>query len=1250
MNFSDLVIALRLNISQFTDAMRTVRQQAQRLSSVMAQASTAGSADALIQGYTTLNDRLHRVGLGLRDIARISSGIVVSQTFYGITRSVNDATNALWEFNESLDYARVSYSALFNDSDLAGDFLTTLQQFSVDTIFEYSDLEKMSRKLLAYGIEYKNLMYIVEGLTNIGTMSGDSAALERLAVAIGQINAKGVLQAEEVRQLVNAYAPMHDILRDRFGLTDEDFENLGDLRLPADKVINAIVEYANQEFGAVSDAAMLTITGLNNRIVDSLKVMGADMIAPFTTFYKSLAKYIAEQLSSIYDIYKTSGLGGVFEYLVPSEEWQARLRQLVANLKNFIATVTAHFATMWPVISQVFGGILDAANMLLAVMNAVASGVTAAMQSISGNTPVLNILTRALIVAASAWVLFRLQALASAAVAGVRAIILGVAQAVLFLSRAIMTSPILSLFVLLGAVMIGVAANASSAENAITKLLNTLNSYSAGGNTADDVLQVTDVVDEGTTNSEQFWESMKDGADSAADAADGAGDAANKAAKAAKGLLSFDEVFKLPEKSSSGAGAGAGDLAGGLDGIGDLADVLGGLGSALIPEIPDLSSYASDFISSLYNDLWAAMKSIASGGATGALIGGLVGFAIGGLVTKTMAGAFTGAKWGAKIGAIAGAGFAAFWTDTYNEMEASLTKIAVSGAIGTLIGGLTGMVIGAFATRTLDGALLGAKLGAAIGTFIGAGVGGFWAMATEEMSHAIEGIAVGSATGMLIGALTGLLIGAFSTRTLAGALTGAKYGATIGTLAGGALVGIMSTFEDSLKERIAAIAWGGAEGMLISGLTGMLLGAFVTKSLKGALTGAKLGSSLGGLLGAGLEGFFGDAEESITANLEGLFSSVSAASYGALIGGLVGMIAGAIIGAFAGGVGALPGAKAGATIGAGIGGWVAMLVTYLQNSGVIDAFAEWLGSIWATIANWFAGVGRDIAEWSGKFFGGIAQWFRDVWSHVETWFANLKLSFKNWWDKLTDIQTWKDGWESVKQWFANVWSSISNWFIGLKEDFVNWWNNLTIVQNWRAGWHTISEWFTKLFSDISHWFTTTKNNIKTWWNNLFDPKTWKSGWDSIKSWFSDLFKDIRDWFRSIGSSISNWWDGLWDDKEVSVSSSVGSRNGGRTGSFALAAHAKGGIFNREHIARFAEGDKAEAVIPLEDNVAMRPFVNAISDGILQGLLPSMSSGSNTGSLPPMYVGTLIADERGIKELYKKFELIEAKELARKGLA
>lgn len=1309
MQFSDLVIGLKLNLADFNRAMTGVRREVQRFSSSLAQASVQGSAAELVRGYTSLNDRLRQVRLSLSDIARITSGIMISQTFYSGVHAIQSATQALWDFNTAIDYAQVSYGALFNSADIATDFLDTLQQFSVDTIFEYTDLEKMSRKLLAYGIEYENLMYIIEGLTNIGTLSGDSAALDRLAVALGQINAKGRLQAEEIRQLTNAYAPMYEILQNEFGLTKDDLGSIGDLALPAADVINAIVDYANEKFGGVADAAMLTITGLNNRIVDSLKVLGADIIKPLTTFYKSMTVAISDQLSTIHDVYTKSGLSGVFEHLVPNEAVRTRLKQLIANFKNFVAQIIYTFSVLKPYLSQLFLGLLDVLNLFIAGFNTAAAMVTGAIQAIGSNTPLLNLLTRALIVAAGAWALFKLQAIGAAVLSQLKVIIYGVAKAVLFLSRALVSNPIITTLVLLGAVLLGLSTNANSANNAVSKLLNSLNSYSAGGNLAEDIANTNEQLEQGAVDSDQFWNAMEEGADGTADAIDGVGSATDKAAKAARGLLSFDEVFKLPEKSDAATGSGIGT--GDLSGIRDLADVLGGLGTALIPEIPDLSEYARNFVSTLYGDLFDAVKTIASGGATGAIIGGLVGFAIGGFVTRTMQGALTGANMGAKIGSIAGAGFAAFWSDTYKEMEASLVKVAGGTAIGTLTGGLIGMVVGAFATRTLDGAITAAKYGSTLGAIIGSGIGGFWSLASEEMSNAIEGAITGGAAGALAGGLAGFILGAYSTKTLKGALAGAKAGAGIGTLAGSALTGIFSSFEAELQKQISSIAWGGAEGAVAGGLAGLILGAFATRNLKGALSGAKLGSGIGTAAGAAIESFFGDAETTVKERTNNIMSDVSAASYGSLIGGLAGAIIGAVVGVFAGGVGALPGAKAGATIGAAAGGLVSLLISYLNNSGVTEALAEWFGNVWVSVSDWLSGAAdslgvwfgglsvnisswfartkRDITDWFTGVISSVSSWFSTIWTNISNWFTqagqNINASYTQ---RRTDLNMFFTGIVTgVSSWFSTIWTNISNWFIqagqninksytqrrndlntfftsvvqavsgwfstlltnistwftGLKTKVAAWWSAAFNVSTWKAGWSAVQSWFTTLFSSISTWFTNFKTNIAAKWSAAFSTTSWKSGWESIKIWFSNLWTNISTWFTNLKTSIASWWEGLWKDKSASV-------NLNATGAGITTGHALGGIFTKEHIARFAEGNKAEAVIPLENQSAMQPFVNAISQGILEGLAPALvGGGQGSSDLPPLYVGTLVADERGIKELYKKFEVIRVQENARRGL-
>ena len=112
---------------------------------------------------------------------------------------------------------------------------------------------------------------------------------------------------------------------------------------------------------------------------------------------------------------------------------------------------------------------------------------------------------------------------------------------------------------------------------------------------------------------------------------------------------------------------------------------------------------------------------------------------------------------------------------------------------------------------------------------------------------------------------------------------------------------------------------------------------------------------------------------------------------------------------------------------------------------------------------------------------------------------------------------------------------------------------------------------------------------------------------------------------------------------------------GFSGISGLAGHATGGIFNKEHIARFAEGNKAEAIIPLQNPGAMQPFVDAVAGGLTQslsGILSAMqdnnSGSSNDDGRQIMYVGTLIADDAGLKELDRRMRVITIQENQRRG--
>jgi hypothetical protein len=98
----------------------------------------------------------------------------------------------------------------------------------------------------------------------------------------------------------------------------------------------------------------------------------------------------------------------------------------------------------------------------------------------------------------------------------------------------------------------------------------------------------------------------------------------------------------------------------------------------------------------------------------------------------------------------------------------------------------------------------------------------------------------------------------------------------------------------------------------------------------------------------------------------------------------------------------------------------------------------------------------------------------------------------------------------------------------------------------------------------------------------------------------------------------------------------------------LPAFANGGFIDKEQIIRAGEGNKREAIIPLQNDAAMAPFAMSVAK-IVSEVLSKTTNNKPANDKQPLYVGTLIADEKGYKMLERKLEVIRLYENGRKGL-
>lgn len=1157
MAFADLTAKLNLNIANFSAKLSQASRQMNRF------------AHDMHQSYGNAADALNKHNLQLKDTVRIVHGIVIAQTFYQAAGAITDATRSLWDFNVALDYMHVTYSALFGNAKVASDFMSVLQEHSVETIFDYQGLADASKKLLAYGIDYKNLMFIMEGLTNLGAMSGDPAALDRIALALGQIYTKGKLSAEEMRQLANAYIPITEILQDKFGLTGDDLKRVGDLNLPAADVINAIVDYANENFGSVGDAAMYTITGLQNRIVDTLKVVGAQMLKPLTTAYKSFLAYVSGGLEALRAEFEAGGVGGIFEYLVPDRNTQQTIRQFIANVRNLFMSLVS----VGTVAGQIFGNFASvivtafnvASPVLVGFVNVLAGVLNAILRTREGAT----LLRVALVAAAGAFVVLKVQAISALVITAVAKAVINLSKALMLLATLVTRHPILALLTGLAVTLVGVSTASSGANKSISGLFDTL-SGAGGGASSGDVLQKVeqDLVDSAGA-ADQFNNRLEGAYESAEDlknAIGGAGKAADKAAKKTGGLLSFDEVYKLPDPAEASKGSGGSGIGAGiLDDIGDLAAGLGGLSDALIPDIPDFSEYIKDFTDGLFGGLETGIfDSIAKLG-TGGFIGAFAGIA-------------------AAIGR-------AFSSTFGNVLKTFINTGSFAGFFKS--------IKDIFTATGLKEIAKGGLIGAAIGIVVDSLAHLLWYSLEEKFENAdAETAKVGQTIGSVIGAIIGGLLGG---------PPGAIIGSAIGTFAGG-FVGL---FWEPIKKYF------NPKNNVLSAFfvkVGEDIASWATKSVKD------------------LSGWWHDTKSGFT----NWWSDTSS----------------------------------------GFSSWWEDTTSGLSDwfDKTVETFSDWDSMNADTLGDWWKETTTGFLNWDTETTNRLNAWVSNTTSKFTTWFSNTFSGFTKW---KADTKAMIVGWAAealvpIVQWLDNTRDLFINWIGKVVTKFEEWDEKVSAVIGGfvRAAWLAIDGGMTDLYNT-----TVNKlNNIKTAWNNKWNEiktsfGTWWSGlgsstsswlesyiWKPISNFFNinNFWNRIRDLLDGIKRKVKIWWEGITDifdeDKNTSINVSASYSNGGTSGATRL-GHASGGVFNREHVARFAENNKAEAIIPLENNSAMQPFVDAVANGLTGTLAPLIASvnSNNANSLPPMYVGTLIADDRGLKQLYRKFELISLQENERRGL-
>jgi tape measure domain-containing protein len=211
----------------------------------------------------------------------------------------------------------------------AEQLLEWVQELAIKSPFTSEGVADAFRMAMAYGFTAEEAQRLTQALIDFAAGSGATEdSMSRIALALGQIEAKGKLSGQEVLQLVNAGLAVDQILADAFGKSTAEIVKMREEGLiPANEAIEAITVYLETNFAGAAEKQSLTWAGLLATFQD-LKAIG------LREFFTGMAESLQPLAAAFAEWMQDEGMAKL-------REWGAILGEFTQNIVDKIPDVIA---------------------------------------------------------------------------------------------------------------------------------------------------------------------------------------------------------------------------------------------------------------------------------------------------------------------------------------------------------------------------------------------------------------------------------------------------------------------------------------------------------------------------------------------------------------------------------------------------------------------------------------------------------------------------------------------------------------------------------------------------------------------------------------------------------------------------------------------------------------------------------------------------------------------------------------------
>lgn len=245
------------------------------------------------------------------------------------------AAKELLQSGQAVDMA----SALDMAAGRAQELEYWIRQVAIESPFDRRGVADAFRMAMTYGFTSEQAQRLTQATIDFSTATGQSGeVMQRIALALGQIQSRGKLAGQELNQLSEAGVNARQILADAFGVsTAKIMEMMERGLIPANVAIEAILSDMERNYAGAGKRAQESLMGVLNTLGDLKEARLEDLFGP--TFASAVVPALS-QLASI--MQSPEFIGATKEIGKELGVWSAlQLGGLSENVERIVAAINA---------------------------------------------------------------------------------------------------------------------------------------------------------------------------------------------------------------------------------------------------------------------------------------------------------------------------------------------------------------------------------------------------------------------------------------------------------------------------------------------------------------------------------------------------------------------------------------------------------------------------------------------------------------------------------------------------------------------------------------------------------------------------------------------------------------------------------------------------------------------------------------------------------------------------------------------